>query len=327
MRLELDRVGSAVNCIDPVFLATPQFESAPLSEALGTAVVLKVETLNPVRSFKGRGTETVTSALVREGRYSSVVCASAGNLGQALAYSGARREIAVSVFAASSANMLKIDRMRALGATVHLDGDDIERPRALAREFAVAEGAYLIEDSLDVDTCEGAATIGLELLRAKERIDVVIIALGGGALASGVGYVARELSPRTKVIAVQPTGAPAMALSWRNRTVVNTDSIDTIADGAAVRHPIPEVLDDLLEVLDDVVLVDDDQIKRAMRVLFDVTGIVVEPAGALGIAALLDDPGRFAGLRVATVLCGSNVMPADIRNWGVGVGPQTLPGN
>jgi threonine dehydratase len=210
---------------------------------------------------------------------------------------------------------LKIDRMRSLGATVHLDGPDIERPRTLAREFAQVEGAFLVEDSLNIDTCEGAATIGLELLAGEKRPDVLIIALGGGALASGVGYVARQLSPSTKVVAVQPAGAPAMALSWRRRTVVTTDTIDTIADGVAGRYPIPEVLEDLLEVVDDVVLVEEDLIKRGMRLLFECAGLVVEPSAALGVAAILGNPEKFAGLSVATVVCGSNVLPADFRTW------------
>lgn len=316
-RVDLQRARDAVGSIDPVFLDTPQYESVPLSDALGCAVVLKVETLNPVRSFKGRGTEVVMASLVRERRYSSAVCASAGNLGQALAYSGARRGIPVTVFAAASANPLKVDRMRSLGATVHLEGQDIELPRVLARAQADAEGAYLVEDSLDVDTCEGAATIGLELVDAVD-LDVVLVALGGGALASGVGYVIHELSPRTEVIAIQPTGAPAMALSWRKRAVVSTDTIDTIADGVAGRHPIPEVLDDLLDVVDDVILVDDHTIKHGMRHLFDHTGLVVEPSAALGVAAVLEDPERFRGRNVGTIICGSNIAPTDFQRWALG---------
>ena len=316
-RVDLQRARDAVGSIDPVFVDTPQYESVPLSDALGCSVVLKVETLNPVRSFKGRGTEVVMASLVRERRYSSAVCASAGNLGQALAYSGARRGIPVTVFAAASANPLKVDRMRSLGATVHLEGQDIELPRVLARAQADAEGAYLVEDSLDVDTCEGAATIGLELVDAVD-LDVVLVALGGGALASGVGYVIQELSPRTEVIAIQPTGAPAMALSWRKRAVVSTDTIDTIADGVAGRHPIPEVLDDLLEVVDDVILVDDHTIKQGMRHLFDHTGLVVEPSAALGVAAVLEDPERFRGRNVGTIICGSNIAPTDFQRWALG---------
>jgi threonine dehydratase len=321
VRLDLERVRGAVAAIDPVFLGTPQFEVGALSEALGCSVTLKVETLNPVRSFKGRGTETVLSALVREGRCSSVVCASAGNLGQALAYSGARRGIPVTVFAAETASPLKIDRMQSLGATVHLEGDDIETPRVLARAHAEDNGSYLVEDSLDLGTCEGAATIGLELAAAPAAaFDVVLVALGGGALASGVGHVMRELSPETQVVAIQPVGAPAMALSWRKRTVVTTDTIDTIADGVAGRYPIPEVLEDLLEVVDDVVLVDEASIKDGMRHLFDLAGLVTEPSAALGIAAILEDPDRFRGRTIATIICGSNVSPADFRRWAVSPG-------
>jgi len=315
VRLDLQRIRDAVRSIDPVFLSTPQFESVPLSEAMGCSVTLKVETLNPVRSFKGRGTETVMSVLSHEGRYSSAVCASAGNLGQALAYSGARRGIPVTVFAAETASPLKIDRMRSLGATVHLEGNDIEMPRVLARAHAESEGSYLVEDSLDLATCEGAATIGLELADAAMRFDVVLVALGGGALASGVGHVMRELCPETQVVAIQPVGAPAMALSWRNRAVVTTDTIDTIADGVAGRHPIPEVLEDLLEIVDDVVLVDDDSIKDGMRHLFDLGGLVVEPSAALGVAAIVEDRERFRGLIVATIVCGSNISPDDFRRW------------
>jgi threonine dehydratase len=318
-RLDLGRIRHAVDVIDPVFLDTPQYEAGELSEALGCSIVLKVETLNPVRSFKGRGIETVLSSLPPA---APVVCASAGNLGQALAYSGGRRGMPVTVFAATSASPVKVERMRSLGAAVVLDGDDIEHPRALARAWAATEGAHLVEDSLDLGTCEGAATIGLELVaatgppaRPARPLDVVLVALGGGALASGVGYVMKSLSPGTEVITVQPTGAPAMTLSWRQQTVVNTETIDTIADGVAGRHPIPEVLDDLLDVVDDAVLVDDEPIRRGMALLFAHAGLVTEPSAALGIAAVLDDPARFAGRTVATVICGSNTKPTDFRRW------------
>ena len=165
-------------------------------------------------------------------------------------------------------------------------------------------------------TCEGAATIGLELLEGESRFDTLVIALGGGALASGIGYVARSLAPHVEVVAVQPEGAPAMALSWRCGSVVHTDTIDTIADGVAGRFPIPEVLDDLLVVVDDVVLVGEDSIKAGMRLLYRHAGVVVEPSAALGVAAILENRERFAGRRVATVVCGSNVATERLRTLG-----------
>lgn len=314
VRLRPDRVRAALSEIDPVFLDTPALRCAPLGGALGCSVTLKVETLNPVRSFKGRGAETVTAA-ARERRAARVVCASAGNLGQALAYSGGRRGLEVTVVAARTANPLKLRQIAALGADLRLEGEDIEDARLLAQEIAQADGAYLVEDSLDLATCEGAATIGLELIRDDPELDVVLVAVGGGAMASGVGFALRSLADHVEVIGIQPLGAPAMALSWQRRTVVETEQIDTIADGVAGRCPIPEVLDDLLVVLDHVMLVREESIKLGMRMLYEHAGLVVEPSAALGVAALLEEPARFAGRRVTTILCGSNVDPADFARW------------
>ncbi|MGH2862321.1 MAG: threonine ammonia-lyase [Solirubrobacteraceae bacterium] len=314
VRLQIDRVRAAVREIDPVFLDTPALRCVPLGRAVGCSVTLKVETLNPVRCFKGRGTETVAT-MARDRGASRLVCASAGNLGQALAYSGSRRGIEVTVVAARTANSLKLRQIAALGADVRLDGEDIEDARLLARELAQADGAYLVEDSLDLATCEGAATIGLELARDDPGLDVVLVAVGGGAMASGVGYVVRSLVDHAEVIGIQPIGAPAMGLSWRQRTVVETDSIETIADGVAGRCPIPEVLDDLLVVLDDVILVREDSIKAGMRAIYEHAGLVVEPSAALGIAAVLEQPERFAGRHVTTIVCGSNVAAADFARW------------
>ncbi len=297
-----------------MFLDTPAMACAPLGRALGCSVTLKVETLNPVRSFKGRGTETVAAAARKEGA-ARVVCASAGNLGQALAYSGSRRGLAVTVVAARTASPLKLRQIAAFGADVRLDGEDIEDARLLARELAEESGAYLVEDSLDLATCEGAATIGLELARDDRALDVVLVAVGGGAMASGVGYAMRALAPQVEVIGIQPLGAPAMALSWRQGTVVETERMETIADGVAGRCPIPEVLDDLLVLLDDVVLVREDSIKAGMRALHEHAGLVVEPSAALGIAAVLEQPERFAGRQVTTILCGSNVGSDDFARW------------
>jgi threonine dehydratase len=314
VRLDLGRIHAAVAAIDPVFLNSPQYQCAPLGEALSCSITLKVETLNPVRSFKGRGTETVMSSLARRAGVRMTVCASAGNLGQALAFSGAQRGLPVTVVAAETANPGKVARIRSLGANVRVEGDDIEHARVLARRIAEQDGAYLVEDSLDVATCEGAATMGLELLEGTQ-LDVLLIALGGGAMASGVGYVAKSLAPTVEVVGVQPAGAPAMALSWRRGSVVETDALETIADGVAGRCPIPEVLDDLLVVLDDVALVSEESIKAAMRLLYQYAGLIVEPSAALGIAAILEDGERFAGRRVGTIICGSNILPSDFERW------------
>jgi threonine dehydratase len=315
VRLDIDRIRHATTTIDPVFLNSPQYPCEPLGEALGCTVTLKVETLNPVRCFKGRGTEVVAEALGRSATDRAAVCASAGNLGQALAYSGRRHGVAVTVVAAETANRMKIERIKALGATVRLAGQDIEDARELASAIAAQDGLHLVEDSRDIATCEGAGTIGLELFKPGHEIDTVLIALGNGALASGVGVVARSLAPQVEVVTIQPEQAPAMTLSWRRGAVVETESADTIADGVAGRCPIPEALEDLLVVVDDAVLVSEQSIVDGMCLLYRHAGLVVEPSAALGIAAILEDRDRFAGRHVATIICGSNVATSDFERW------------
>jgi len=308
------RIQAARHVIDPIFLDTPLYRCEALEAALGCSVSIKLESVNPVRSFKARGTELVASQLADRGER-AVVCASAGNLGQALAWSGRGRGLDVAVVTARSAPAAKLERIRAFGASVELvDGDfDMARERAVA--VARDRRIRLVEDSLDVETCEGAATIGLELVDTGPAFDAVLIALGGGALATGVGHVVKARAPEVEVICIQPLGAPAMTRSWRERRVVTTDSTDTIADGVAGRRPIAAVLDDLLLVADDAVLVREESIITGMRLLLDHAGLVVEPSAALGVAAILEDRDRFAGRHVVTILCGSNVDMDAYHRW------------
>ncbi|MGE2815371.1 threonine ammonia-lyase [Mycobacterium heidelbergense] len=314
-RLDTARIRASRRLIDPVFLDTPLYRCEALERSLGCAVSIKLETANPVRSFKARGAEVVASLLADNGS-PAVVCASGGNLGQALAWSGRARGLDVTVVAPRFAPEVKLDRMRALGARLELvEGPEVARPRAAA--IARHDGIRLLEDSLDIETCEGAATIGLELVDAGSSFDAVLIALGGGALATGVGHVMKAFAPEVEVICVQPAGAPAMTHSWRERRVVTTESTDTIADAVVERCPFPAVLNDLLLVADDAVLVQEASIIAGMRMLFEVAGLIVEPAAALGIAAILEDRDRFAGRHVVTIVCGSNVDMDAYRRWTV----------
>lgn len=313
-RLDLDRIRAARDVIDPIFLATPLYRCDALGGQFGCTVSIKLETANPVRSFKGRGTELVASRLADQGA-AAVVCASAGNLGQALGWSGRRRGLDVTVVARRLAPAVKLDRIRSFGAHLELVDGDFEVARERAVSIAGQRGVRLVEDSLDIETCEGAATIGLELIGAVSAGDAVLIALGGGAMATGVGHVLKALAPGVEVVCVQPLGAPAMTLSWRERRVVTTDSMDTIADGVAGRYPIPAVLDDLLQVADDAVLVREASIVTGMRMLLEHAGLVVEPSAALGIAAILENRDRFAGRHVVTIICGSNVDLDAYHRW------------
>ena len=256
-RLSIENIKKAFDNIDPVFLNTPQFICDSLSEILNCKVILKVETLNPIRCFKGRSAFNYVSNL-KEG--STLVCASAGNLGQAVAYACSKKNIKPIIFASKNANPLKIERMKSLGAEVVLKGEDFDDARIFAKKYALKNNFDLIEDSLDINTCEGAGTIGMELLKLDTHLDAVLVALGNGGLLTGVARCIKEYSPNTEVIGVVAKGAPAMAKSFEKNCLINSESIDTIADGIAIRNPIPEILDEMKITVDKVIQVGEKEI-------------------------------------------------------------------
>ncbi|CAN5576564.1 pyridoxal-phosphate dependent enzyme [soil metagenome] len=311
-RLSLGRVEQAARVIDPVFLNSPQFVCEPLGEELGVRLAIKVETLNPIRSFKGRGTD----ALVSEAEDGvSLMCASAGNFGQAMAYSCRKRGLDLTVYASTNANPLKVGRMGALGARVVLHGSDFDEAKIEARRVARERGARFVEDSLDVETLEGAGTMGLEWLRFPEPLDALLVPLGNGAMFNGVAGVMKDRSPGTRMIAVGATGAPAMVESWRTGRLVAHDRIETVADGIGVRVPVPQALEDMDGLVDDAVLVGEDSIIEAMRLLHRHAGVVAEPSGAVGVAAVMERPDLFHGLLVGTIICGGNLTADQMREW------------
>jgi threonine dehydratase len=312
-RLSLESIERASHTIDAVFRNSPQYECEPLSAALGVRTTLKVETLNPIRSFKGRGADF----FVRENAAALVgvdlVCATAGNFGQAMAYACRALGRSLVVYSATNANPLKIERMRAMGAEVRQVGDNFDAAKEAAKEFCVATGARFVEDGLDAAISEGAGTIAFELLRARQW-DQVVIPVGNGALIAGMARWIKHHAPDVRVVGVCSTAADAMHASWHARRVVERDSVATIADGIAVRTPVPEALDDMRDVVDDMVLVDDEALVSSMRRMASDAGLMVEPAGVAGVAALLEHA-ELRKTASATVVCGSNLTVEQIRKW------------
>ncbi|MEI6738703.1 MAG: pyridoxal-phosphate dependent enzyme [Gemmatimonadaceae bacterium] len=311
-RLSLDRIAAASAQIDPVFLHTPQFHAESLDERLGCRLVVKVETINPIRSFKGRGACHFVAQVTDT---APLVCASAGNFGQAMAYACRRRGIPLIVYASVHANPLKLTRMRQLGAEVRLAGADFDAAKDEADAVAARDGLRLVVDGLEPAIAEGAGTMGVELTAGGMALDAVLLPLGNGALATGVGRWVKAMQPATQVVAVAAAGAPCMVESWASGAQLSYPTMATIADGIGVRVPIAEAVADMHGTVDATQLVSDDQILAAMQLLHAHTGLVVEPSGAAGVAALLADPSRYAGQTVATVLCGGNLTPAQMGAW------------
>jgi threonine dehydratase len=304
--LDLDphRIAAATDVIDRVFLNSPQYVDPMLADVLGRPVLLKVETANPLRSFKGRGAELLLHRMESEGRSAErLVCASTGNFGQAIAYAARRRAIEVTVFVPSDVTPTKRDRMDRLGAEVIVvDGDGDDAGDA-ARAFAASRpDLVFVEDGHEPAVAEGAGTIGIELLR--QPIDTIVVPVGDGALITGIGCWVKAHAPEVRIVGVCASGAPSMALSWRAEQPVATERADTIAEGIAVRDPVAASVARMRAVVDDMVLVDDADLIAAMELASRHVGIALEPAGAAGLAALKvhDLPGRH----VATVLTGAN---------------------
>jgi threonine dehydratase len=311
-RLKIDNIREAARVIDPVFLNTPQYRADSLSRLLETEIVVKVETANPIRSFKGRGAEYLTSKISRRTR---LITASAGNFGQAMAYACSRREIALTVYASVNANPFKLERMRTLGATVVLYGEDFDEAKMEAKRIANATGVRMVEDGFDAETGEGAGTIGMELADWSGQLDAVLLPVGNGALTCGAGLYLKHARPEIRVVAIQSAGAPAMLESWRRKEVVTFDTISTIADGIGVRIPIPECVRDMEGVVDDGIFVTDPGLIEAMRLAHEHLGLVLEPSGAAGLSAIIEHRDRFHGQSVAVVLCGGNLTPEQMKLW------------
>ncbi|MGH8879889.1 MAG: threonine ammonia-lyase [Stackebrandtia sp.] len=308
MDLDLTRIEAAADAIDPVFRDTPQYVDDRLSRVLGRSVLVKLETANPIRSFKGRGADFMLRQ-VDAGR--EVVCASAGNFGQAMAYCGRKRGIAVRVFVAEDINPDKRERMEALGATVIVAGSDGEGARGAAGRYADANPDSLcLHDGREPAIAEGAGTIGVELGRA-EAVEAVVLPIGDGALINGVGRWIKATRPGTRIVGVNAAGAASMYESLRAGHPVTVPSVDTFADGISVPRPFAESVRRATELVDEIVLVGDADITAAMTLAARTLGVLPEPAAAAGLAAIA--VGRIPERSVATVLTGANPRPEQLQ--------------
>ncbi|WP_298333090.1 threonine/serine dehydratase [Asticcacaulis sp.] len=300
-----DGIKAALDRIDPAFRGSPIRQSATLDRMFGAELWFKDETANPIRSFKARGACNFMAALGDDDR--PLVCGSAGNFGQGLAWAARLHGRRLTVFAAANAVRTKIQAMRDLGADVRLHGADFDAAKAAALCFAAEKGHRAVADGDEVLIAEGAGTIALEAMEAVPGIDRVLAPLGNGALASGIGTWVRHAAPAARMLAVAAAGAPVMAHAIRGLPVTGGEGADTIADGIAVRVPIPYAVNSLRRVLDGTILVPDAAILRAMELLRSHLDLVVEPAGAAGLAALLSDPAAWGGRRILIPLCGGNI--------------------
>ena len=290
-----------------VALRIPPIASEELSQLSGTDVTLKAECLQRAGSFKIRGALSKLAALTAEP--SGLVAASAGNHGRAVAYAARARGVACTVFMPIDAAVSKVLAVERLGASVHLEGASVEEALALAAQCARESTAALVHPFDDIDVIAGQGTLGLELLEEVPDLARVLVPVGGGGLASGVGIALRRARPDVELVGVQAQAcAPFVAaLGGEQEAVAEPAPGATIADGIAIKQPGRLTLPLLRELLSDLVVVSEDEIAQAIVFLAERTKLVSEGAGAVATAALLS--GRCAARRGTTVavVSGGNV--------------------
>jgi threonine dehydratase len=277
--------------LDGVARVTPVYGSETLSRLAGRELLLKAENLQRTGSFKIRGAFNRISALSDSERGAGVVAASAGNHGQAVAWAARRAGISATIFVPQDAPMAKVDAARSYAARVEMVGEGFEEALAAAQECAVETGAVLVHAFDDELVIAGQGTIGLELADEIAELETVLVPVGGGGLAAGVALALKAVRPRVRIVGVR-AGVSGF----------------TIADGIMVKHPGTLTSSILDRVLDDRVDVSDDEIAHAIVLLLERTKLVVEGAGAVGVAALLAGKVPGAG-SVCAILSGGNIDP------------------
>jgi threonine dehydratase len=301
----IDDIRTAADRIKGSVVRTPMLVSRTLSEILGAEVWLKFENLQFTAAYKERGALNKLLQLTPEERARGVIAASAGNHAQAVAYHAKRLGIPATIVMPEPTPTVKVTQTAGHGATVVLFGKIVDDAFAKARELALENGYVFVHAFDDPQIIAGAGTVGLEMLEDAPDLDIITVPIGGGGLMSGVSIAARSLKPDIELIGVEAELYPSMKCAIQNCQMPLGG--DTLAEGIAVKQPGELTSRILKDYANDVVLVSERDLERAVSMLVGIEKTVVEGAGAAGLAAMLADPERYRGKKVATLLCGGNI--------------------
>jgi threonine dehydratase len=307
---QIQSITRAKRRLSDVVMQTPLQLNLNLSEDFKANIYLKREDLQQVRSYKIRGAYNKIAKLSDEERSRGVVCASAGNHAQGVAYSCSKLGIKGKIYMPATTPKQKVRQVEMFGkenVEVLLTGDTYDDAHRMALEDCRKTGMAFIHPFDDREIIEGQATVGLEILQdSKEDIDYLFIPIGGGGLAAGVGAYFKQISPNTRIIGVEPAGAPSMQRSFEAGKVVALDKIDKFVDGAAVQRVGDLTFKICKQVLDEIQTVPEGKICTKILELYNRDAIVIEPAGALSIAALDFYRDQIKGKNVVCIVSGSN---------------------
>ncbi len=290
-----------------VLKTTPLEHSKTFSKMADANVYLKLENFQTTGSFKVRGAYNKISQLDDEAVKCGVVCASAGNHAQGVAFAATQRGIKCTVFMPLFTPPLKVIATRAYGADVRLMGDVFDEAKEAALEYCKETGATFVHPFDDADIISGQGTIGLEIYDQCDDINAVFVAVGGGGLLAGISIAIKSLNPNIKVIGVEPENAASMLQSVKENRVVTLDTISTIADGVAVKTVGDLTYQIIKEYVDEIITVSDTEIARATYLMLQRSKILAEPAGAVAMAGVLSKKLDFTGKNVVPIISGGNI--------------------
>jgi len=301
----IDDIREAAKRIEGAVVRTPMLVSRTLSEVIGAEVWLKFENLQFTAAYKERGALNKLLQLTPEERARGIIAASAGNHAQAVAYHAKRLGIPATIVMPESTPTVKVTQTAGHGATVVLFGKIVDDAFAKARELALENGYVFVHAFDDPQIIAGAGTVGLEMLEEAPDLDTITVPIGGGGLMSGVAIAARAVKPDIELIGVEAELYPSMKCAIQHCQMPLGG--DTLAEGIAVKQPGELTSRILKEYANDVALVSERDLERAVAMLVGIEKTVVEGAGAAGLAAMLAEPQRYRGKKVATLLCGGNI--------------------
>ncbi len=306
--LDIKKIYEAKERIKDVVVDTPLSLAPHLSELSGSKIYLKKENLQVTGAFKIRGAYNKIASLSHEQRACGVVAASAGNHAQGVALSASKFHIRAVIIMPESTPLTKVNGVKHYGAEVILAGANYDEAYAYALSYAKENSLTFVHPFEDEDVIAGQGTVALDILEKCTDLDAVVIPVGGGGLIAGMAHALKSINSKIEVIGVSAKGAPALKNSYDLGRAVDTTSVRTIADGIAVRDTSEVTLKYMLESVDRFIGVDDEEIASAILFLLEKQKLVVEGAGAVGVAALLHNKlTHLKGKRVAIVLSGGNM--------------------